>query len=85
VRLDEILNRDNNFKYQLLGRLQQDCEYYLGYGNRNPAKLWAGNEKEQIQLMFELYKSFKRGEKPNWISLEKIRQYERKMGLGVSR
>ena len=25
----------NEFAYQLLSRLKQDCEYYLGFGQRN--------------------------------------------------
>ena len=33
--IDRVLHRDIVFRYQLLGRLQADCEYYLDYGNRN--------------------------------------------------
>ena len=41
--IDRVLHRDMIFRYQLLGRLQADCEYYLNYGNRNIRRLWAGN------------------------------------------
>ena len=27
--IDRVLHRDMVFRYQLLGRLQTDCEYYL--------------------------------------------------------
>ena len=27
--IDRVLHRDMVFRYQLLGRLQADCEYYL--------------------------------------------------------
>lgn len=34
--IDNVLQRDDVFRYKLLGRLQSDCEYYLNYGS--PAK-----------------------------------------------
>lgn len=65
------------FNYQLLGRLQQDCEYYLGHGNRAKKHLWAGDEAEQIAKMKEIYDSLP--EKPTWLTLEQIEQYEAQM------
>jgi hypothetical protein len=62
------------FNYQLLSRLQQDCDYYLGCGNRVKKHLWAGDEVEQIRKMKELYDGF--NEKPEWITLEDIARYE---------
>ena len=41
------------FNYMMLGRLQTDCDYYLGYGNRFAGHLWAGNEQNQIDKMKE--------------------------------
>lgn len=73
--------KDLNFNYQLLGRLEQDCIYYLGYGNRNKSQLWALDEQEQIKTMKDLYDSFPEDKKPNWITLAKIREYESKMIL----
>lgn len=64
---------DSSFEYQLLGRLQQDCEYYLGAGGRNPKRLWAGNAPEQIDKMRELYWNLP--EKPVWISSVDIDKY----------
>lgn len=65
------------FNYQLLARLQQDCDYYLGHGNRAKKHLWAGDEAEQIQKMKDVYASLP--EKPEWITLERIEQYEAQM------
>lgn len=65
------------FEYQLLGRLQQDCEYYLGFGHRAKKHLWAGDEAEQIAKMKEIYKGLP--EKPEWLTLEKITEYETAM------
>ena len=66
-----------NFGYRLLGRLQQDCEYYLGAGNRHKKHLWALDETLQIQKMKELYESLP--DKPDWITLEAIHEYEEQM------
>ena len=65
------------FNYQLLGRLQQDCEYYLGHGNRAKKHLWAGDEAQQIAKMKEIYAALP--EKPEWLTLDRIEQYEAAM------
>lgn len=71
--------REERFNYMLLSRLQQDCKYYLGNGNRYSKHLWAGNEKEQIEKMKELYNSFKDDKKPEWLTYEQILEYEKLM------
>ncbi len=78
---EDILQRDLTFRYQLLGRMQSDCEYYLGYGNRNERRLWAGNVKLHIKLMAELHGSFKEEEKPKWLTLDEIMAYGEKMAV----
>lgn len=70
---------DLNFNYQLLGRMDQDCRYYLGYGNRNKRVLWALDEQIQINKMKELYNSFPEDKKPEWINMDIIKEYENKM------
>lgn len=73
----ETTNHDTQFNYQLLGRLQQDCDYYLGHGNRAKKHLWAGDEAAQIAKMKEIYEGL--SEKPEWLTLEQIAQYEAAM------
>ena len=51
---EEVLQHDKKFRYMLLSRMQSDCEYYLNYGNRNPKRLWAGDEQRQIEYMILL-------------------------------
>lgn len=75
--LEEILKKDDHFKYQLLGRMQQDCKYYLTYGNKNPKHLWAKDEQQHIDYMKAIYESFEK--KPEWIDMNKIRMYEAHM------
>ena len=33
---EKQINKDKRFQYQMLDRYRCDCEYYLGYGNKNP-------------------------------------------------
>lgn len=76
---EDIMQHDKVFRYQLLGRLKSDCEYYLNYGNRSPKCLWAGNEEEQIEFMTELHNSFTEDEKPEWLTMDEIIAYSKKM------
>ena len=81
---EDILRKDDKFRYQLLSRLKSDCDYYLGNGNRNDKHLWAGNVKDQIQTMKDLYNSFSDDMKPEWISMEDIENYEKEMSSGLN-
>ena len=67
--LEEILKHDETFRYQLLSRMVEDCNYYLGYGNRNAKDLWANDEWEQIEIMQALYESFPPEKKPEWLTM----------------
>lgn len=75
----KIIPKELRFNYMLLSRLQSDCEYYLGYGGRCKDKLYCGDEQEQIDKMKELYNGFLGGEKPEWIDLNRISEYEKEM------
>ncbi|WP_176397874.1 LPD11 domain-containing protein [Bacillus cereus] len=72
-------NPEDKFNYQLLSRLQMDCDYYLGNGDRNARHLWAENEKEQIEKMKELHNSFADDAKPEWLTFDQILEYEKLM------
>ena len=76
---EEVLQYDKKFRYMLLSRLQADCEYYLNYGNRNTKRLWAGNKRKQIEYMTLLYDSFKENEKPQWLTMDEILDYKKRM------
>lgn len=72
------------FGYQLLGRLQQDCEYVLGLVENNTSlrgtqkALWALEADMQIEKMRELHEAFPEDAKPEWCTLEDISEYERR-------
>ena len=74
--INEVIKNQKS-EYMLLGRLQMDCNYYLGAGNRNSKHLWAGTPKEQIEKMKELYS--KLVVKPEWLSEKNISDYEKAM------
>ena len=76
---EELVSMNKVLRSQLLGRLESDCKYYLGLGYRNPDILWAKEEREQIQVMKMLFESFDEDEKPDWISMADIEQYEKEM------
>lgn len=66
--------------YQLLGRLQADCEYYLDFGNRDAKHaLWARDEQKHIDKMRELYDMV--NPKPEWLTIEQIDNYAKQMGV----
>ena len=77
--IDDYTHTDDSFKYQMLGRLQMDCDYFLGYGNRKDKFLWAQNVPDQIKLMRALYDSFEDDKKPEWLTKEDIDNYEKEM------
>lgn len=67
------------FRYMMLDQLRQDCEYYLGYGNRNPNNLWAGDVASQIENMKALWDTFSKENSPEWLTWDDILEFERKM------
>lgn len=79
--LSESKENDNEYNYMLLSRLKSDCDYFLGNGNRYEKHLWAGNVDDQIAKMKELYN--KLPEKPEWLTMEDIENYEKEMKQDV--
>lgn len=73
----EIIPSGHEDKYRLLSRLKTDCDYFLGAGGRAEKHLWAGNVREQIAKMRELYNALP--EKPEWLAMEDIDRYARRM------
>ena len=59
----------NEFQYMMLSRMQSDCEYYLGYGNRSP-RILSNNPQSHINRMKELWLGFPNNEKPEWLTWE---------------
>lgn len=75
----DLLKSDDTFKYQLLSRMQMDCNYYLGNGGKHKKHLWAQDEKEQIEVMKMLWNNFSDKKKPEWLTWDDILTFENKM------
>lgn len=75
-------NNDPEFLYQMLSRLESDCKYFLGNGNGYEKHLWASSINEQISAMKEIYN--KLDVKPEWLTMEQIKDYESKMILKLT-
>lgn len=77
--MEDWTKYEARFRYMMLDRMRQDCEYYLNYGNRNPKSLWAGDEQDQIDNMKALWNTFPEEDTPEWLTWEEILEYERLM------
>ena len=64
-------------EYRLLSRMKRDCDYFLGAGGRAEKHLWAGNVREQIAKMRELYAALP--DEPEWLTMEDIDRYAQRM------
>ena len=51
----------------------------MEYGERDPKRQMAGEKERQNDLMIKLHDSFKEGEKPQWLTMDKILEYKKEM------
>lgn len=79
MKIEEINSKDLTFRYQLLNRLKIDCDYFLGCGQGLVKHLWALNVDDHIQYMKDIWNGFSESEKPEWLTLEDILFYEKRM------
>jgi hypothetical protein len=77
--MESILKSDERTRYMMLSRLQSDCEYYLNHEDRNKSVLWSKDEQEHINNMKQLHNSFSEDDKPEWLTMEQILEYEKQM------
>ena len=75
------IKKIDKFNYMLLSRLEMDCKFYLGFGNRQTSRLWANNEQDHINKMKELYYLMPYHQRPQWLSETIIKYYAKKMNV----
>ena len=78
--LRKDLHNDPELMYMVLSRMKADCQYFIDACNcREGAQkyLWAKVTKDHIQYMKYLYELVP--EKPEWLTMEEIEAYEKKM------
>lgn len=71
------------FRYMMLSRMKQDCDYYLGNGNRSVNHLWAQDEQSQIDNMVALWKTFDPEDRPEWLTWGDLLHYALRMGVKI--
>lgn len=67
------------FQYMMLSRMQRDCEYFLGYGNRSVTILSESDPQHHINRMKELWKELPADGKPEWLTWEQLLNYEKEL------
>lgn len=65
------------FQYMMLSRLQSDCEYFLGYGNRSVTILSGNDPQHHMNRMKELWKELPIDGKPEWLTWKQLLNYEK--------
>ena len=69
----------NKHNYMMLDRLRADCDYFLGNGNGFLGHLYYKDIDKHIEEMKKIYNSFSKEEKPEWINLKDIENYQTQM------
>lgn len=76
--MKDILKSEKRFRYMILARIRQDCKYYLRIVGSDKV-LWTGDEKQHIQNMKDIWNSFDENNKPEWLTMEEIEQFKKRM------
>lgn len=74
VFLNQYFEDKFKFEYMMLDRMRSDCDYFLGHGNRSLKRITNNNVVDHIAEMKRLYCLLPL--KPNWLTMERIKQYE---------
>ena len=75
--IEKLINNDEQFRYQMLSRLQSDVKYFLGNGNGNKNCLWGKDIRTHIEAMAAIYDSLP--EAPEWCPYSLIFEYKKWM------
>lgn len=74
---------DPKFRYRMLDRLRQDCNYSLNYFDGSENVLWAKDKKSQIENMVALWKTFKPEDRPEWLTWDDIMSFAHRFGVDI--
>lgn len=72
-------SKNEQYLYMLLSRMKMDCNFYLGYGNRNKKYLWGGSEEAHINEMKCIHNYLEK--KPEWLTMSEIENFEKQFKL----
>lgn len=65
--------------YMMLSRYKMDCDYFLGCGNGHEGHLYFKDVNTHCNEMEKLWNSFASDQKPEWLTLDQIKEYRVKM------
>ena len=77
--MEDWSKKDKTFRYMMLSRLKQDCDYSLRYFNGSENVLWAKDKTSQIENMVAIWKTFDPDDRPEWLTWGDIIYYALKM------
>lgn len=69
------------FRYMMLDRMRQDCDYSLNRCDGSENVLWAKSKEGQIENMKAIWKTFPKENTPEWLTWEDILEYARRFGV----
>lgn len=73
-----FVRNQREFDYMMLSRYKADCDYFLGNGNGYEGHLYYKDVNKHCDEMEKLYESFAEDEKPEWLTMEQIKEYREK-------
>lgn len=79
--MEDWTRYEPKFRYMMLDRMRQDCDYSLNHCNGSARVLWSGDKQAQIDNMKALWNTFSEKDKPEWLTWEDILEYARKFGV----
>lgn len=77
--MEDWSKHDRRFRYMMLDRLRQDCNYSLNYCDGSENVLWAKDKKSQIENMKAIWKTFEPDDTPEWLTWDDILEFERRL------
>ena len=81
--MEDWNRHEPKFRYMMLDRLRQDCEYSLNRCDGSENVLWAKDKKEQIKNMVALWKTFEPEDIPEWLTWDDIMNYAKRFGVDI--
>ena len=81
--MEDWSKHEPRFRYMMLDRLRQDCDYSLNRCDGSESVLWAKDKKAQIANMVALWKSFDPEDRPEWLTWDDIIEYAKRFGVDI--
>lgn len=81
--MEDWRKHDPKFRYMMLDRLRQDCDYSLNRCDGSENVLWAKDARAQITNIVALWKTFEPEDRPEWLTWDDIIDYAHRFGVEI--